>query len=95
MFVNDPVDVDFFDYFFYLRMRVSVGYSKVALQPEVEGYTDSDYAGNLDNQKLTLGYTFTYGGNAISWRSKLQECIALSTTKTEYIAASNAVKEAI
>ena len=37
----------------------------------VEGYTDSDYAGNTDNRKSTSGYVFTYGGGAISWRSKL------------------------
>ena len=61
----------------------------------VEGYTDSDYARNMDNQKSTSGYVFTYGGGAISWRSKLQECTSLNTTKAEYIAASNAMKEAI
>ena len=62
---------------------------------EVEGYTDSDYAGNTDNRKSTSGYIFTYGGGAISWRSKLQECTALSTIEGEYIAASEAAKEAI
>ena len=39
---------------------------------EVEGYTDSDYAGNTDHWKSTLGYFFTYGGGAISWSLKLQ-----------------------
>ena len=62
---------------------------------DVEGYTDSDYAGNADNRKSTSGYIFTYGGGAISWRSKLQECTTLSTTEAEYIAASEAAKEAI
>ena len=37
----------------------------------VEGYTDSDYAGNTDNRKSTYGYVFTYGNGAILWRSKL------------------------
>ena len=62
---------------------------------EVEGYTDSDYAGNTDNRKSTSGYVFTYGGGAISWRSKLQECTTLSTTEAEYITTSDAAKEAI
>ena len=62
---------------------------------EVEGYTDSDYAGNTDNRKSTSGYVFTYGGGAISWRSKLQECTALSTTEAEYIATSDATKEVV
>ena len=47
------------------------------------------------NLKSTSGYVFTYGGGAISWRSKLQECRNLSTTKTEYIAGSEAAKEVI
>ena len=38
---------------------------------KVEGYTNSDYAGNTDNKKSTSGYVFTYGGGAISSRSKL------------------------
>ena len=62
---------------------------------EVEGYTDSDYAGNTDNLKSTSGYVFTYGGGAISWRSKLQECTTLSTIEAEYIATSNVAKEAV
>ena len=37
---------------------------------KVEGYTDSDYAGNTDNRKSTSGYVFTYGGGAILWRLK-------------------------
>ena len=57
---------------------------------KVEGDTDSDYVGKTDNQKSTSVYIFTYGGSAISWRSKLQECPTLSTTEAEYIAASNA-----
>ena len=62
---------------------------------EVEGYTDSDYAGNTDNRKSTSGYVFTYGGGAISWRSKLQEHMAMSTTEAKYIATSNAAKEVV
>ena len=68
---------------------------KSANPTEVEGYTESDYAGNTNNQKSTSGYVFTYGGGTISWRSKLQECTALSTTEAEYIAALEVVKEAI
>ena len=41
------------------------------------------------------GYVFTYGGGAISWRSKLQEWTTLSTIEAGYIAASEAMKEAI
>ena len=59
---------------------------------EVEGYTDSDYASNLDNRKSTSGYLFTYVGGMISWRSKLQESTALSTIEAEYIVVFEAAK---
>ena len=39
---------------------------------EVEGFTDFDYVGNFDNQKLTSGYVLTYEGGSISWRPKIQ-----------------------
>jgi hypothetical protein len=59
------------------------------------GFTDSDYAGCLDTRKSTSRYIFKYGNDAISWRSKLQDCTATSTTEAEYVAASNAAKEAL
>eukprot|EP00253_Pinus_taeda_P003453 PITA_03453 len=59
------------------------------------GYVDVDYAGDLDKRRSTTGYVFTLAGGAISWISKLQETIALSTTEAEYIATSYASKEAI
>ena len=61
----------------------------------MKGYTDVDMAGDLDNRKFTTGYLFTFSRGAISWQSKLQKCIALSTTEAEYIAATEASKEMI
>eukprot|EP00253_Pinus_taeda_P012953 PITA_12953 len=61
----------------------------------VYGYVDTDYAGDLDKRRSTTGYAFTLVGGAISWMSKLQETVALSTTEAEYIAASDVSKEAI
>ena len=62
----------------------------------VLGYTDLDYAGNSDNRRSTTGYIFTLYGGAISWMSRLQKCVALSTTKVEsVVAATEACKEAI
>ena len=59
------------------------------------GFVDSDFASDLDKRRSTLGYVFTLAGGAISWMSKLQETVALSTTEAEYIVASHACKEAI
>ncbi|MCO5588485.1 hypothetical protein L7F22_042442 [Adiantum nelumboides] len=59
------------------------------------GHTDSDYAGDLDNRRSASGYVFTMAGGAVSWRSRLQTCVTQSTTEVEYIAVSEACKEAI
>ena len=59
------------------------------------GFVDSDFAGDLDKRRFTSGYVFTLAGGAISWMSKLQDTVALSTTEVEYIATSHACKEAI
>ncbi|CAA7041690.1 unnamed protein product [Microthlaspi erraticum] len=61
----------------------------------VQGYCDSDYAGDLDRRRSISGYVFTVGGNTVSWKSSLQSIAALSTTEAEYIALTKAVKEAI
>jgi hypothetical protein len=47
----------------------------------VYGYVDSDFVGDLDKMRSTLGYVFTLAGGAISWMSKLQSIVALSTTQ--------------
>ena len=61
----------------------------------VLGYTDADYAGDMDKRRSTSGYVFIFTGGAVSWRSRLQNCTSMSTTEAEYIAASEACKEAI
>ena len=61
----------------------------------VEGYTNADYAGDLDKRRSTLGYIFMFVGGAVSWQSPLQSCTSMSTTEAEYIAALEACREAI
>ncbi|MCO5573051.1 hypothetical protein L7F22_026816 [Adiantum nelumboides] len=61
----------------------------------VLGYTNSNYAMDMDKISATLGYAFLFTGGAISWRSHLQNCTAMSTTQAEYVAASEASKETI
>ena len=59
------------------------------------GYTDSDFQSDADLRKSTSGYFFTLGGATVSWRSIKQSCIAYSTMEAEYVAALEAVKEAV
>jgi phosphoribosyl-AMP cyclohydrolase len=49
----------------------------------------------MDHRRSTSGYVFNLFGGAISWMSKRQAVVALSTTKTEYMATTHAIKEAI
>jgi hypothetical protein len=59
------------------------------------GYTDSDFQSCRDSRKSTSGCVFTLGGGAVIWRSVKQKCIADSTMEAEYVAASEAAKEAV
>ncbi|KAE8656252.1 Retrovirus-related Pol polyprotein from transposon TNT 1-94 [Hibiscus syriacus] len=61
----------------------------------INGYVDSDYAGDLDKSKSTTGYVFKVAGGAVSCVLKLQSVVATSTTEAEYVAATQASKEAI
>lgn len=59
------------------------------------GYADADWGANIDDRKSYTGYTFLYAGGPITWEARKQRTVALSTTEAEYMALSDATKEAI
>ena len=59
------------------------------------GFSDADWGGDEDDRKSTSGYVFQVDGTAISWRSKKQTCVALSTAEAEYVALSSATQESL
>ena len=59
------------------------------------GYTDSDFVGSLDDRKSTSGYIFHLGSRAISWTSKKQPIVTISSTEAEYVAATTATCQAV
>ena len=59
------------------------------------GYSDADWGGDLDDRKSTSGYVFQISGGPVSWRSKKQTCVALSTAEAEYVALASATQEAL
>ncbi|KAJ9552528.1 hypothetical protein OSB04_016573 [Centaurea solstitialis] len=61
----------------------------------VIGYSDANFQTDRDDFRSQSGYVFTLNGGVISWKSSKQDTIAYSTTEAEYIAASDATKEAI
>jgi hypothetical protein len=58
-------------------------------------YSDSDWAGDLDERKSRSGYLVLLNCSAIIWSSKLQISVALSSTEAEYIALSLAARDVI
>ena len=79
----------------YLRGTADYG---LVFTPNVSGdcvgYSDADWGADLDDRKSTSGYLFLISGGAVSWRSKKQTCVALSTAEAEYIALASAAQEA-
>jgi hypothetical protein len=61
----------------------------------LQGYTDYDLAGSTVDRKSTSGCCFTLGSAMVSWCSRKQTFVALSTAEVEYIALSVAVREAV
>ena len=79
----------------YLAGTADFGINFKGSSTAMLGYSDADYAGDLDTRRSTTGYLFTMNGGAISWSSKRQPTVAVSTTEAEYMAAAQATKEAL
>lgn len=58
-------------------------------------YSDSDFAGDKQTRRSTTGYLIKISGGPVAWTSRQQQCVVLSTTEAEYIAASHVTKEAM
>ena len=83
--------------FRYLKgtMDLKLTYSPSSSGELFTTFTDADHAGNPDNGRSTSGYIVTMGTGAISWASKLQTIVALSTTEAEFVAACTAGQEIV
>jgi hypothetical protein len=65
-------------------------------QPQrLKGFTDADWGGCRDTRRSTAGYLFHIGSGAISWQSKRQGVVALSTCEAEFLGQTQATKEAV
>jgi hypothetical protein len=61
----------------------------------LHGYSDSDWAGNIDDMRSTSGYCFSFGSGVFSWSSKKQEIVAQPTAEAEYVAATASANQAV
>jgi transposase InsO family protein len=66
-----------------------------AMNPTLEGYSDSDWAGCLETRRSTSGCLVRFNGDVISWMSRRQKTVALSSAEAEYMALSEVTKEII
>jgi hypothetical protein len=79
----------------YLKGTMDYVLCYQGLDLRLVGYSDADWGGNIDERKSTSGYVFLLNNGAITWSSKKQSCIALSTMEAEYVACLAAVQEAV
>ena len=62
---------------------------------KLSGFVDADWGGDVNGRKSQSGYIFSLCGGVVSWASKKQTSVALSSTEAEYVAACLATQEAI
>jgi hypothetical protein len=80
----------------YIKGTLSYGiFYKQSGDVELLAYTDNDYAGDLEDRKSTLGLLFMLSSRAVSWSSKKQPVVTLSTTEAEFIAAAFCACQAV
>ena len=81
----------------YIKGTLSFGikYQKLPNEDILYGFSDADWAGDKDTRRSTSGYCFLLAGGVISWGSKKQQSVALSSTKSEYMALAKATAEAV
>ena len=82
--------------FRYIHGTVQFGiHYSTGATPLLVDFTDSDWVGDPNDRKSTVGYVFTLGSRFITWACKKQSSLALSFVEAEYRAAVQASKEAM
>ncbi|CAM9859640.1 unnamed protein product [Choristocarpus tenellus] len=81
----------------YLNACPNVGLSFGGFDTECElsVYADASYAGDWNDRRSVTGGAIVFAGGAISWMSKAQRVVALSSTESEYIVLSSVAQELI
>ena len=80
----------------YIKGSTNVGLTfqgQNSNQISITAYADADWAGDLDDRKSTTGYVIMIGDCVVSWVSKKQSTISLSSAEAEYMAISSTVQE--
>lgn len=83
--------------FAYLTGTINHGlmYKSDGSKLESIGFSDSDYANDIEIRRSTTGYVFCLAGAPVIWSAQRQKLVTCSTTEAEYVAAATAAKEAV
>ena len=80
----------------YLKGTISLSLQyKHTVNSEIVGFSDADWASDIDSRHSTTGNVFMLSGGAICWLSQKQSTVAVCTAESEYIALSSAAQEAV
>ncbi|KAL0277244.1 UNVERIFIED_CONTAM: hypothetical protein PYX00_004597 [Menopon gallinae] len=79
----------------YLKATPEFGIKYSRNVKQLEAFTDSDWAGNVDDRRSCSGNVLMLAGGPISWMSKLQSSVSLSTMEAEYVAIREVTKEVV
>lgn len=79
----------------YLKGTIEMGITYRRAQKPIEGFSDANWATCEIDRRSYSGYCFTYASGIVSWESKKQRTVALSTAESEYMALTEAAKEAM
>ncbi|GBP87760.1 Retrovirus-related Pol polyprotein from transposon TNT 1-94 [Eumeta japonica] len=79
----------------YLKETKDHGLNYMSECTDLIGYSDADFANDIETRRSITGYVFLKNGAAVTWSTQRQQTVALSTTKSEFMAVCAATKEAI
>jgi hypothetical protein len=77
----------------YLRGTPTLGITYRPPPMRLQGYSDADWAGDIDTRRSTTGFVVMLNNGAVAWKSRRQPTVALSTMESEYMALTEATKE--
>jgi hypothetical protein len=77
----------------YFQDTLKMGIKYRPPPTHLSGFSDADWAGDINTRRSKTGYVVMLNNGAIAWRSQLQTTVALSTMEAEYMAVAEAIKE--
>jgi len=80
---------------YLVSLDVGIEYRYSGSEAELVGYSDADYASDLETRRSTTGYIFCMANGPVTWSCQYQKLVTLSTTESENVVAATAAKELI